>query len=856
MSTSFADLKAAFMALQNVPPSARSAWLQQLAHERRDVHAAVQSLLAFEARPSTSVQLLDPPADEPSDALLLGTRYEDRGFLGLGGMGEVRRAFDPALERTVALKCLRSVHARQADPARRRAAIDRFEAEARIQASLRHPAIVPVFERGKLADGRPYLTMAEVHGETLRSHLHAVHASDGASATEGWTLRRLLTAFEVMCRAVAHAHERGILHLDLKPSNAMIDADGAVWVLDWGLARTHSDATGILGGTPSYMAPEQVDPDAGVDARTDIYALGAVLYALLSGRDPHLGMTPLDTLAQLRQGAPPEAVRHGGPVPPEALVTLCGQAMHPDPTQRPARAVDLANAVRAWLEGDVARRRARALVQEADALLAQAHAVRQEAQQLQTEAEAQLAGVSPWDDEGDKAPAWALADRADGLGDAAGLLEVGHLQTLAAALRHAPDLADAHQRLATHYAAQHQAAEATRNAGLASQHEARLREHDRTGAYAAYLEGTGALTLHTEPSGATVRLFRYARQHRRLVPQFERALGTTPLQAVPLAMGSYLAVIEHPACDAVRYPVQITRQAHWDGIPPGAQAPLAVVLPPRGTLGEGERYVPAGWFASGGDPEAMLALPARRLWCDGFVMQRFAVTYRAYHAFLDHLVDTGREAEALRHAPQGRSAIGEAVPKPWRRDASGHFHLQPDEDGDEPPLDAPVMLVDWEAASAYAAWLAEAHPRPWRLPGELEWEKAARGVDGRWLPWGDHHDPSWSRVRASWRGRAHGDYGWVAVDRYPVDESVYGIRGLAGNARAWCVADRGVAEGGRVVPPTPAELARGGAPRVARGGSWGSRPWELRSASRAPLAEDYRNVFVGIRLVYSLPTGG
>jgi len=164
-------------------------------------------------------------------------------------------------------------------------------------------------------------------------------------------------------------------------------------------------------------------------------------------------------------------------------------------------------------------------------------------------------------------------------------------------------------------------------------------------------------------------------------------------------------------------------------------------------------------------------------------VKRFPVTNREYLAFLDDLVATGREEEALRHAPRERGGKeGETGALIYGRRPDGRFELVADADGDVWLPGYPVCMVDWWGARAYAEWLAARTGLPWRLPGELEWEKAARGVDGRFFPWGDVLDPSWCCMRDSHPGRLLP----AVVDSYPVDESPCGVRGMAGGMRDWC----------------------------------------------------------------------
>ncbi len=856
MADSFSRLKAAFVEVQALRGPDRAEWLDALGARDPRLHAAVRSFLAFEVPHDAEVRVQEPFVDEPSPGPLAASCYADLGLLGIGGIGEVRRVHDPELARTVALKFLRTVHHLDPDPERRATATARFVAEAQIQASLQHPGIVPVYERGTLPDGRPYLTMSEVHGQTVQVALEALHEQTSPRAwgptDDGWSLRGLVDALERACRAVAHAHGRGVQHRDLKPANLMLGPGGEAWVLDWGLARTTSE--GGLAGTPAYLAPELLQGAAPSPA-ADVYALGAVLYAVLSGRDPYRGSGPLDTLEQVRRGPPPLAVgRSDGPPAPQPLVRLCQHAMARDPADRPASADRVADALRAWLDGEAARSEAAAFVRRADALKAKRRSVLAECEALEAEAEAELNALAPGESEEIKAPSWAKADRAADLRQTAEVLTVRRLQVLGAALERAPDTIGAHDRLADHFAARHREAEAARDRPAVTRAEAQLREADRSGRYTAYLRGEGRLTLVTDPP-AEVLLHRFETVNRRRVARFERSLGTTPIREVRLDMGSYLCILRAEGHHDARYPVHIGRQAYWDGRPPGATEPCPVPLLRTGTLGPDEVYVPPGWFASGGDPDAMLGLPARRLWIDGFVIQRFPLITEAYLAFLDDLRATGRDEEVNARAPAGSRVLGglqfdATTHSLVMQGPDGRYVPRPDpEHGRELRLRHPVVMLDWQSVMAYAQWLSARTGQAWRPPHELEWDKAARGVDGRWFPWGDHQEPSWSRMRFSARGE--GDAFWSDVfDSYPVDESVYGARHMAGNARTWCFQDEGVE--GVVPPPDPARGLRDAERRVARGGSWGSRPWEIRSASRAPLADDDRNPFVGIRLVRRL----
>ena len=286
------------------------------------------------------------PARPPSN-------YELGEVLGRGGMGEVVLAEDKTIGRRVAIKRMRA-----ADPTPE--AVTRFLREARIQARLDHPAIVPVHELGEDDDGRPYFTMKRLAGVTLYDVLKEGKA----------TLQKLLRAFVDVCLAIEFAHERGIVHRDLKPSNIMLGHYGEVYVLDWGVARVMGDTEiagvvidslggetqqGAVLGTPGYMSPEQMRGEE-ITPATDVYALGSILFEILVGQPLHpRGATMQSTLSD-QQWSPARRAPDRS-IAPE-LDMACAGALVSDPTERPSARV-LAERVQRYLDGDrdVERRR-------------------------------------------------------------------------------------------------------------------------------------------------------------------------------------------------------------------------------------------------------------------------------------------------------------------------------------------------------------------------------------------------------------------------------------------------------------------------------------------------------------------
>ncbi|MFS8065497.1 MAG: SUMF1/EgtB/PvdO family nonheme iron enzyme [Byssovorax sp.] len=377
----------------------------------------------------------------------------------------------------------------------------------------------------------------------------------------------------------------------------------------------------------------------------------------------------------------------------------------------------------------------------------------------------------------------------------------------------------------------------------------RSRAHARA-RHVTLLRGDGALTLVTDPEGAEVLLFRYVERRRRLWAEPAGSLGKTPLLAVSLPRGSYLLLVRAPGHREMRYPVLIGRGEHWNGERPGGAAPFVVPSLREEALGEDEVYVPPGWFISGGDPAASESLRRRRRWIDGFVAMRHPVTQEAFLSFMNALVAAGREREAESACPRAARAVSGDVNAPlFVRGADGRFEPGPFLSRDA--ARHPVTSVSWYGAAAYAAWLAETSGRPWRLPGEEEREKAARGADGRFFPWGDEPEATWANMVSSRPGPAKP----APVDAFPTDESPHGIRGLAGNVRDWCAevwTPEGPSPVGEIACVVPAKLSDPGL-RSLRGGSWMSAPPSMcRAAGRFAAGPEERFSAVGLRLVRSL----
>jgi serine/threonine protein kinase len=271
--------------------------------------------------------------------------YEILGELGRGGMGVVYRAWQPRLHRAVALKVI--LAGAHAGPA----ALARFRTEAEAAARLQHPHIVPIFEVGEQA-GLPFAVLELVDGGTLAARL----------AGTPMPLRQAAELAVTLARALEHAHGRGVIHRDLKPGNILLTAEGTPKVADFGLAKlivgggASLTQTGEVLGTPSYMAPEQVGSQSGIGPAADLYALGAILYELLTGRPPFKAETTQETIRQVvsAEPVPPSRLR---PKLPRDLETICLKCLEKEPGRRYSSAAALGEDLGRYLAGEPIRAR-------------------------------------------------------------------------------------------------------------------------------------------------------------------------------------------------------------------------------------------------------------------------------------------------------------------------------------------------------------------------------------------------------------------------------------------------------------------------------------------------------------------
>jgi len=776
---------------------------------------------------SSGVQPTKPRADarparrESAGPSLLdeSSRYQLVSELGRGGMGRVDEVFDRVLGRPVAQKALLP----GGDDERAAMLI----AEAQTCAQLEHPAIVPVYDLGAV-DGQPFYTMRVVHGRSLREVL------EPRAGDEPTPLVRRLGILRQVCLAVDYAHSRGVVHRDLKPDNVVVGEFGEVYVVDWGIAHLLegsdvklSARAPSIAGTPAYMPPEQLLGED-LDGRTDVFALGVMLFELLTGARPFADETVRGVVSRRPlglDGAPSRVKRDA----PAFFDELCLACLAPNRDARPPGARSIADTIDAYLDQERERaeraREAAGYANEGERARARYQELSGRAQDLEAQAESALAELAPWQPAQEKQPVWELQAVARELrADAA--RELARASTaFTRALGRVSDHSAARAGLAQLYYHQFIAAEESGGNEQMAQFLDLARSYD-DGPLALELANQGELIVEHDLPGAELTLARYRPRGALLMLDEPRSLGTPPTAPLLLEAGSYRVTARKDG-RTWHYPLLIQRaQRHT----------LCLRLKSKDELPNDFVLIPGGPLLGTSGSRSRRVVPHE---LPDFALARFPVTLREYGRFLRSLSASER-ARRMASAFTGAPALF-TDHDTW--DVSSLVTTEGMERLQGRELDLPVVGVRWYDAIAYCEWLARETGLPCRLPTDLEWEKAMRGADGRPFPMGTALDPSFAKLRESRPEPSQPE----PVGAFPLDESPYGVRDLAGGVGDWTST---AADGGSLP-----SVADDGEPEaddrqaIWRGASWSiSSPGNMRYSQ----AVRTRGAWIGFRVALSL----
>ncbi|MCJ8329569.1 MAG: SUMF1/EgtB/PvdO family nonheme iron enzyme [Lentisphaeria bacterium] len=748
------------------------------------------------------------------------TRYVINEQIGEGGAGEVLSCEDPNLGRDIAMKRL---HSNLRYDYEHKA---RFIREARVMAQLEHPNIVPVHELGVTKDNNVFFTMKKVIGDELRVVLDNLKDDDD-EYLENYPTDRMLEIFKDICNAIGFAHSQKIIHRDLKPSNILIGEFGEVLVLDWGLAKiVETDAEnnpimdgkmlteeGMVSGTPLYMSPEQALGQANLqDEQSDIYSLGAILYEMLTLNYTVEAESVMEILTKVVSGKiiPPRKRTPHRRIPPE-IDAIVMKALCREKADRYHRIPDLLEDLDRYSRGDSVsayrepphrsaikwcKRHAVfsgiiastlfVCIIGATSLFISQH---QKSQGL-------LASAREKIDEGNN-----LYDRKNRLYEALTILANTNLTKQ----RSSEELSLESKFTDLHIASENYYQEAVitlsqvddfyererfesfgevykKQMDFALKSENYILAKEKLSFLKSYLGdnfekgrqfkeelrliekkivGDGTLKIVTEPAGATIELVKLDENEKGLMSETKsQLLGESPIQERDIKKGSYLIICKYEGRPTVRYPVQID---HLEKELATVKIPLKV---PKNMI-----YIPASKFYYAGKGSKDFRLHERYL--NAFYIGKYEVTVKEYMAFWkasDGANFSRDDISRIRLERNSRDFVDA-----WNEKGISNGNLRPDH---------PIVGITHMSALRYCSWLSKKRGMKIRLPQVDEWEKAARGVDGRQYVWGDQFVPdSVFTIENHIAREFHGP--WAVGGKFPHDKSLYGVMDMAGNVREW-----------------------------------------------------------------------
>jgi eukaryotic-like serine/threonine-protein kinase len=705
-------------------------------------------------------------------------RYRILELVGEGGMAAVYRAFDTRLKRDVAFKVLlRESH----DPNKLERLRRRFEREAQALARLDHTNIVRIFDFGEKRS-LFYLVMPFLDGGSWGKLMGKAY---------GWQ-EAVCMILPIAC-ALEHAHQHGIIHRDVKPSNILMTYDGQPYLSDFGIARLVEDegqsrltSTGVGVGTPEYMSPEQVKGEE-VDARSDIYSLGIVFFELLTGRVPFRSNTPMGVgLKHLGESLP--SPRLYAPGLPEELERIVLRMMAKAPGER----IQSMREVATLLEGLVKSEGSQQHRGEEKDLLGK--------QKVRDEKANEVEHQRAFHPQEKQPQPQILGEKAPG-----------------------EEKRDKHKR-------QKHPIPLTRDDGTVQ--SVPVKEKVRRAQRKKVLPAVGGFLV----LGLIILGFALAKGRGRAISLQSTSTSTST--------STFTSTITLTITDT-GMPLPSSTAVHT-ATPENTPVPTQTLTPlisPTASPGIGSTvvssvdgmalvYVPAGEFEMGTSDEKLERLLTEH---SDWQRQWFADEQPAHTVYLDSFWIDLMEVTNAKYALC--VAAGSCVP-PYKINSTTH----PSYYGNDRYANYPVIHVDWSMAKAYCEWTGR------RLPSEAEWEKAARGTDGGTYPWGNEN---LNCNLANYWGHTNGCIGDTAeVGSYPAGASPYGALDMAGNVWEWV---NDWFDGGYYAL-APSENPAGplsGSNRVIRGGSWYYFDDLVRAARRYNFGPGYSAYGVGFRCAVS-----